>query len=86
MHVCYRKGDEKAPPCKSIADGALRYVLETLEISFAGSSEIASRLACEKLIEESMTFGIKIAVLEFVVLPQSTFRELGAPAVMHVAC
>jgi D-alanine-D-alanine ligase len=64
-------------------DGALRDVLETLEISFVGSTAAASRLAFDKPVAAALVSGTGIAVPEFVVLPQSTFRELGAPAVMH---
>ena len=63
-------------------DGALRDVLETLDISFVGSSAAASRLAFDKPVASSLVSGTGIAVPEFVVLPQSAFRELGAPAVM----
>lgn len=63
-------------------DGALRDVLETLDISFVGSGAAASRLAFDKPVASSLVSGTGIAVPEFVVLPQSTFRELGAPAVM----
>ena len=63
-------------------DGALRDVLETLDIAFVGSDATASRLAFDKPVASSLISGTGIAVPEFVVLPQSTFRELGAPAVM----
>ena len=63
-------------------DGALRDVLETLDIPFVGSDAAASRLAFDKPVASSLISGTGIAVPEFVVLPQSTFRELGAPAVM----
>jgi len=63
-------------------DGALRDVLETLDISYVGSDAAASRLAFDKPVASSLVSGTGIAVPEFVVLPQSTFRELGAPAVM----
>ena len=64
-------------------DGALRDVLETLDISFVGSDSSACRLAFEKPVASSLISGTGIAVPEFVVLPQSTFRELGAPMVME---
>ena len=64
-------------------DGALRDVLETLDIAFVGSDASASRLAFDKPVASSLVSGTGIAVPEFVVLPQSTFRELGAPAVMQ---
>lgn len=63
-------------------DGALRDVLETLGIPFVGSDAASSRLAFDKSVASSLVSGTGIAVPEFVVLPQSTFRELGAPAVM----
>lgn len=63
-------------------DGALRDVLETLDITFVGSDAAASRLAFDKPVAASLVSGTGIAVPEFVVLPQSVFRELGAPAVM----
>jgi D-alanine-D-alanine ligase len=63
-------------------DGALRDVLETLDIAYVGSDAAASRLAFDKTVAASLVSGTGIAVPEFVVLPQSIFRELGAPAVM----
>lgn len=63
-------------------DGALRDVLETLDMPFVGSDAAASRLAFDKPVASSLVSGTGIAVPEFVVLPQSAFRELGAPAVM----
>ena len=63
-------------------DGALRDVLETLDIPFVGSNASASRLAFDKPVASSLLSSTGIAVPEFVVLPQSVFRELGAPAVM----
>lgn len=66
-------------------DDALRDVLEILEISFVGSSAAASCLAFDKPVAASLVSGTGIAVPEFVVFSQSTFRELGAPAVVHAA-
>ena len=63
-------------------DGALRDILETLDIPFVGSDATASRLAFDKPVASSLVSGTGITVPEFVVLPQSAFRELGAPAVM----
>lgn len=63
-------------------DGALRDVLETLDIDYIGSDAAAARLAFDKPVAASLISGTGIAVPEFVVLPQSAFRELGAPAVM----
>ena len=64
-------------------DGALRDVLETLDIDYVGSDAAGSRLAFDKPVASTLVSGTGIAVPEFVVLPQSTFRELGAPAVMQ---
>ena len=64
-------------------DGALRDVLETLDIAFVGSEAAACRLAFDKPVASSLVSGTGVAVPEFVVLPQSTFRELGAPMVME---
>ena len=63
-------------------DGALRDVLESMDIPFVGSDASASRLAFDKPVAATLVSGTGVAVPEFVVLPQSTFRELGAPAVM----
>ncbi len=63
-------------------DGALRDVLETLDIPFVGSNASSCRLAFDKPVASSLLSSTGIAVPEFVVLPQSVFRELGAPAVM----
>ncbi len=64
-------------------DGALRDLLETLDIDFVGSEAAACRLAFDKPVASSLVSGTGVAVPEFVVLPQSTFRELGAPMVME---
>lgn len=63
-------------------DGALRDVLETMDINYVGSDASGSRLAFDKPVASTLVSGTGIAVPEFVVLPQSAFRELGAPAVM----
>lgn len=64
-------------------DGALRDVLETLDVSFVGSQSSACRLAFDKPVASSLISSTGIAVPEFIVLPQATFRELGAPMVME---
>jgi len=63
-------------------DGALRDLLETLDIDYVGSDASGSRLAFDKPVASTLVSGTGVAVPEFVVMPQSTFRELGAPAVM----
>lgn len=63
-------------------DGSLRDVLETLGLDYLGSSAAASRMAFDKAVANTLVSGFDIAVPEFVVLPQTLFRELGASAVM----
>ncbi len=63
-------------------DGALRDLLETLDIDYVGSDASGSRVAFDKPVASTLVSGTGVAVPEFVVMPQSTFRELGAPAVM----
>ena len=63
-------------------DGALRDLLETLDIDYVGSDASGSRLAFDKQVASTLVSGTGVAVPEFVVMPQSTFRELGAPAGM----
>lgn len=64
-------------------DGALRNVLESLRIPFIGSSAAASRLAFDKPIAKTLAESAGLATPGCVSMPQSTFRELGATAVLH---
>lgn len=63
-------------------DGALRNVLESLRIPFIGSSAAASRLAFDKPIAKTLAASAGLATPACVSMPQSTFRELGAAAVL----
>ena len=63
-------------------DGALRNVLESLRIPFVGSSAAASRLAFDKPIAKTLAAGAGIETPACVAMPQATFRELGATAVL----
>ncbi|MEI6363176.1 MAG: D-alanine--D-alanine ligase [Actinomycetes bacterium] len=63
-------------------DGALRNVLESLGIPFVGSNAPASRLAFDKPIAKRLAEDAGIATPDCVAMPQSTFRELGAAAVL----
>jgi D-alanine-D-alanine ligase len=63
-------------------DGALRNVLESLKIPYVGSSAAASRLAFDKPIAKQLALGAGISTPACVAMPQSTFRELGAAAVL----
>jgi D-alanine-D-alanine ligase len=63
-------------------DGALRNVLESLDIPFVGSSAAASRLAFDKPIAKRLVEDAGMSTPACVAMPQSTFRELGAAGVL----
>lgn len=63
-------------------DGALRDVLESLRIPFVGSGSAASRLAFDKPVAKELALQAGVRTPECVAMPQSTFRELGASAVL----
>lgn len=63
-------------------DGALRDVLESLGIPFVGSGAAASRLAFDKPVAKELAVQAGLSTPPCVAMPQSTFRELGAPAVL----
>jgi D-alanine-D-alanine ligase len=63
-------------------DGALRDVLESLRIPFLGSTAAASRLAFDKPVAKRLAEQAGISTPACVAMPQSTFRELGASAVL----
>jgi D-alanine-D-alanine ligase len=63
-------------------DGALRDVLQALRIPFVGSSAAAARLAFDKPIAKTIVGIAGIASPDAIALPHSTFRELGATAVL----
>jgi len=63
-------------------DGALRDVLESLKIPFVGSSAAASRLAFDKPVAKQLAHAAGISTPACVAMPQTTFRELGATAVL----
>lgn len=63
-------------------DGALRDVLESLDIPFVGSPAAASRLAFDKPVAKELAMQAGVRTPQCVAMPQSTFRELGAAAVL----
>ena len=63
-------------------DGSLRNLLECLDIPYVGASAAASRLAFDKPIAKRLAEDAGIATPACVAMPQSTFRELGAAAVL----
>ena len=63
-------------------DGAVRDVLELLGLRTLGTGPRASRVAWSKPIAKTSVTRAGIDTPEFVTLPQSLFRELGAGRVM----
>ena len=63
-------------------DGAVRDVLECLDLPYVGSRGAASRLAFDKPVAKTLVRRAGVATPEAVALPHATFRELGAPGVM----
>jgi D-alanine-D-alanine ligase len=63
-------------------DGAVRGVLELLRLPYVGSVPAASRTAFDKPVARALVAGAGASVPEGVVLPHSTFRELGAATLL----
>lgn len=63
-------------------DGALRDVLEALGVAYVGSAPDACRMAFDKPIAKAIVRAAGLKTPESVALPHSTFRELGADAVI----
>jgi len=65
-------------------DGALRAVLDLAGIPYVGSPAAACRLAWDKPAAKSVVRSAGVATPDWVALPHSTFRELGAGAVLDL--
>ncbi|MGY5883125.1 D-alanine--D-alanine ligase family protein [Modestobacter lacusdianchii] len=65
-------------------DGALRAVLDLAGVPYVGSPAAACRLAWDKPAAKSVVRGAGLATPDWVALPHSTFRELGAGAVLDL--
>jgi D-alanine-D-alanine ligase len=63
-------------------DGALRSVLDLIDVPYVGSTPTACRIAWDKPNAKATVRGAGIPTPEWVALPQSTFRELGAQVVL----
>ncbi len=63
-------------------DGSLRDVLELVAVPYVGSRPQPSRTAFDKPAAKAVLAAAGVATPASVTLPQSTFRELGAPSVM----
>jgi D-alanine-D-alanine ligase len=64
-------------------DGALREVLELLDLPYVGSTPKACRVAFDKPVAKTVVGRAGVTTPEAVVLPHETFRELGASAMME---
>lgn len=65
-------------------DGSLRAVLDLAGVPYVGSPAAACRLAWDKPAAKSAVRGAGLATPDWVALPHSTFRELGAGAVLDL--
>jgi D-alanine-D-alanine ligase len=65
-------------------DGSLRAVLDLAGVSYVGSPAAACRLAWDKPAAKSVIRSAGLATPDWVALPHSTFRELGAGAVLDL--
>ena len=63
-------------------DGSVRDLLELAGVRYVGTDPRGSRLAWDKPIAKTMVARAGIATPEFVALPHSLFREIGATRVM----
>lgn len=64
-------------------DGALREVLELLELPYVGSRPDACRVAFDKPVAKTLASRAGLATPQAVALPHDTFREMGASAMME---
>jgi D-alanine-D-alanine ligase len=65
-------------------DGALRAVLDLAGVPYVGSPAAACRLAWDKPAAKSVVRSAGLPTPDWVALPHSTFRELGAGAVLDL--
>lgn len=64
-------------------DGAVREVLELLDVPYVGARPDACRRAYDKPVAKTVVTQAGIATPDAVTLPQATFRDLGAGAVLE---
>ena len=65
-------------------DGALRAVLDLAGVRYVGSPAAACRVAWDKPAAKSVARSAGLTTPDWVALPHSTFRELGAGAVLDL--
>ncbi len=63
-------------------DGSLRDILELLDLNYLGTRPRESRIGWNKPVAKSVLSAAGISTPQYVTLPQSLFRELGAQSVM----
>jgi D-alanine-D-alanine ligase len=63
-------------------DGALRSVLDLAGLHYVGSDAAACRMAWDKPTAKAIVHGAGLTTPDWVALPHSTFRELGAAVVL----
>jgi len=63
-------------------DGSLQALLELLDIPFVGTESKPARVAWTKPVAKAVFSRMGIATPEYVTLPQSLFREVGAEQVL----
>ena len=63
-------------------DGSLRDVLDSLAVPYVGSRPDACRLAFDKMVAKAHVAGGDLRTAPAVALPHTTFRDLGAGAVL----
>jgi len=63
-------------------DGALRSVLDLADVPYVGSDAAACRMAWDKPTAKAIVHAAGLTTPDWVALPHSTFRELGAAAVL----
>ena len=88
-HLVARLRDAHRPDAVIVAlhggegeDGAMQNVLEMLHVPYVGTDARACRWAWDKPSAKAELARAGVATPDWVVLPHSTFRELGAQAVL----
>ncbi|RJL32146.1 D-alanine--D-alanine ligase family protein [Bailinhaonella thermotolerans] len=63
-------------------DGAIREVLELLDVPYVGAGPDACRVAFDKPTAKAVVRGVGLSTPESITLPKETFHDLGAAAVL----
>ncbi len=65
-------------------DGALRGILDLMNLPYIGTTAQASRVAWDKPSAKAALVNAGLSTPDWLTLPKETFRELGAPAVLDL--